>query len=104
MSTYRKRPVEIEAVQFGVHSIEGETDTPIDLFNEPAPDWILKALASDVIQVGSASGFLALTIHTKEGVMLTRPGDWVIRGVKGELYPCAPDIFDVTYERVRNVN
>lgn len=103
MTVYRKRPVEIEAVQFGVHPVIGETDKPIDLFNEPAPDWILSALASGEIRISSESGFITLTIHTREGVMLTRPGNWIIRGVQGELYPCDPDIFDTTYERVKDV-
>lgn len=103
MSIYRKRPVEIEAVRFGHHPIVGETGEAFDLFDEPAPRWIIDALGSGVLQVGSASGFLTLTIHTKEGVMLARPGDWVIRGVVGELYPCAPDIFEMTYERVNDV-
>jgi hypothetical protein len=45
-----------------------------------------------------ASGFVRVTIHTLEGVMEAVPGDWIIRGVKGELYPCKPDIFAATYE------
>jgi hypothetical protein len=39
-----------------------------------------------------------LNIMTLEGVMQARPGDWVIEGVKGEVYPCKPDIFEATYE------
>ena len=38
------------------------------------------------------------TIKTLEGVMHASPGDWIIRGVNGELYPCKPDIFAKTYE------
>jgi lipopolysaccharide export LptBFGC system permease protein LptF len=41
-----------------------------------------------------------LFIETLEGVMAISPGDWVIKGVKGEFYPCKPDIFDMTYEKV----
>ena len=41
-----------------------------------------------------------LIIHTLEGDMLARPGDWVITGVNGERYPCKPDIFEKTYEPV----
>lgn len=41
-----------------------------------------------------------MLIRTLEGEMCARPGDWVIRGVKGELYPCKPDIFAATYEPV----
>lgn len=39
-------------------------------------------------------------IETIEGTMRVNPGDWIIRGVKGEFYPCRPDIFDATYEPV----
>lgn len=39
-------------------------------------------------------------IHTLEGIMMVSPGDWIIKGVKGEFYPCKPDIFEATYEPV----
>lgn len=39
-------------------------------------------------------------IHTLEGDMTANPGDWIITGVKGEIYPCKPAIFDMTYEPV----
>ena len=39
-------------------------------------------------------------IHTLEGVMRADMGDWIIKGVAGEFYPCKPDIFDATYEAV----
>ena len=39
-------------------------------------------------------------IPTLEGTMRCGPGDWIIRGVKGEIYPCKPDIFEATYEAV----
>jgi hypothetical protein len=42
----------------------------------------------------------ALVIDTLEGEMRADPGDWIIRGVKGEFYPCKPDIFEATYEGV----
>lgn len=41
-----------------------------------------------------------VTINTLEGVMTASPGDYIITGVKGEIYPCKPDIFAQTYERV----
>jgi hypothetical protein len=41
-----------------------------------------------------------LLIPTLEGIMRADPGDWIITGVKGEKYPCKPDIFGMTYERV----
>lgn len=41
-----------------------------------------------------------MSIETSEGVMRATVGDWIIKGVKGEFYPCKPDIFEATYERV----
>ena len=42
-----------------------------------------------------------LEIETLEGTMKADKGDWIIRGVKGELYPCKPDVFEMTYEKVK---
>ena len=42
----------------------------------------------------------AIDIETLEGTMRASPGDWIITGVNGESYPCKPDIFEKTYERV----
>lgn len=39
-------------------------------------------------------------IETLEGNMKASPGDWIIKGIKGEIYPCKPDIFEATYELV----
>ena len=50
--------------------------------------------------VGSVD--LRLFIPTLEGEMTAQPGDWIIRGVKGEFYPCKPDIFEATYEPVED--
>ena len=41
-----------------------------------------------------------MEIETLEGTMKANKGDWIIRGVKGELYPCKPDVFDMTYEEL----
>lgn len=82
MAKYRKKPVVIDAVQYRA----GEQ--PYELANE--------------IMGGTAryTSEGTLLIETLEGVMEARPGDWIIRGVKGELYPCKPDIFAATYEPV----
>lgn len=45
-------------------------------------------------------GWNDLYIETLEGVMHAEPGDYIIKGVNGEFYPCKPDIFEKTYERV----
>lgn len=40
---------------------------------------------------------LDVNVLTEEGPLLAKPGDWIIKGLKGELYPCKPDIFEMTY-------
>ena len=60
------------------------------------PDWILEALNSGVlVRFGDK-----VWVRTLEGVMTASPRDYIIRGVDGELYPCKPDIFEKTYEKV----
>ena len=77
---YRIKPVVVEAVQlrFGEHPMELAGDV----------------LAGTVRYCGDGSAL----IKTLEGVMVAEIGDWIIRGVNGELYPCKPDIFEKTYE------
>lgn len=81
---YRKKPVEIEAMPLpAVGDVEGRL-----VFE----DW----LATDTCRyVGDT-----MVIPTLEGDHVASPGDFIIRGVKGELYPCKPDIFAMTYEPV----
>ena len=43
---------------------------------------------------------VAFLINTLERTMIANPGDWIITGIRGEKYPCKPDIFDATYEEV----
>ena len=86
---YRKKPVEIEAVQF----------ISIDRgFNE-RPDWLTKAIYKDekIKFFGTKN---KLDIETLEGTMTARVGDYIIKGVNGEFYPCKPDIFEKTYEKI----
>lgn len=63
-------------------------------FGDP-PEWVLKAVTR-----GIEEGWDHWQIGTLEGTMTMLPGDMLIRGVNGEVYPCRPDIFDATYERV----
>lgn len=81
---YRKRPVVIEAVQW----VPGIMADP----NRPA--WLNTALANGKIFGKNQQNFC----KTLEGNMEIRNGDYVIQGVKGEIYPCKPDIFAMTYE------
>ena len=61
------------------------------------PKWLTDRLGVDVLM--SSMGPV-IRISTFEGEMTAQPGDWIIKGVKGELYPCKPDIFAATYEPV----
>ncbi|MDP2629968.1 MAG: hypothetical protein Q8P56_01020 [Candidatus Uhrbacteria bacterium] len=84
MAEYRKKPVVIEAIQW-----EGANTVEISQFTGISLDEI------------SAAPFVnVLVIHTLEGDMTANKGDWIIKGVKGELYPCKPDIFEATYDKV----
>ena len=80
---YRKKPIVIDAVRF-----DGERIT--DELYELAKD------SSCKLRLAGA----ALHVDTLEGTMTASPGDYIIRGVKGELYPCRADIFEATYEVV----
>ena len=82
----RKRPVEVEAMHW-----DGYPTTATVLIN-----WML-ANGGTARYHDEPS---ALSIDTLEGTMTAVPGDWIIKGVKGEFYPCKPDIFEVTYELV----
>lgn len=100
MAHFRKKPVMIEAVQFdsvdygdhGGYSIQ--FNTVADL-----PKWLRDALINDDIFAHEADPDF-IFIKTAEGLMESKPGDWIIRGVKGELYPCKPEIFAMTYDPV----
>lgn len=81
---YRKKPVVIEATQWfpGVE-IDGVICKPDLMF------------LGSVKEYGEKYG---AEINTLEGPLHVSPGDWIITGVKGERYPCKPDIFELTYE------
>lgn len=83
MPKFRKKPVVIEAVQFK------DAASGADIL-----EW------SDfrIALCGDAAGNPIVEIPTLEGTMTAQRGDWIIRGVQGELYPCKPDIFAATYE------
>ena len=86
---YRKKPVEIEAFRLGIDYM---------------PDWFMdRVTTNDIILrpglIPDVRNLLA-EINTLEGVMRADYGDFIIRGVEGEIYPCKPDIFVKTYEKV----
>ncbi|MGI3163081.1 hypothetical protein [Pseudooceanicola sp. 200-1SW] len=93
MPRFRKKPVEIEARRY-----TGDNTRDIALWVQP--DLAPFALPKGWWQRQKDGGEFRLVIPTLEGEMDATPGDWIIRGVKGEYYPCKPDIFAVTYEPV----
>jgi hypothetical protein len=97
--TFTKKPVVIEAFQMTKERGSDSSDWPgwlREAWKVPV-DEIGSLQTSCVSLDGSYSPFL-FEIVTLEGVMLVSWGDWIIRGVKGEIYPCKPDIFEMTYE------
>jgi hypothetical protein len=92
---YRKKPVIIEAQR-----LTGEaTDHDVYLWVEAAVgsfDPLWSGVPTAGVSIDPATGFML--IATLEGVMQAKPGDWIIRGVAGEFYPCKHDIFEATYE------
>ncbi|MFO0919665.1 MAG: hypothetical protein U0872_15310 [Planctomycetaceae bacterium] len=87
MAKFRKKPVVIEAVQWNPSA--QPTDYPL---------WFYENVLRTPDVFGEKSG--TIMIRTLEGDMTAQPGDWIIRGVQGECYPCKPDIFEATYEPV----
>lgn len=90
---YRKKPVIIEAIQWNENNLEE----------------VMKFIGSEFRYEANTSyatdKFVyfdgRLLLHTLEGTMQVSLGDYIIKGIKGELYPCKPDIFEETYEVVQ---
>lgn len=97
MSFFRKKPIVIEAVQF--LSTEWQGDMPLVSFDtdDSLPEWLKSGFFADELFNDPVTPDV-LFVKTLEGVMKAEPGDWIIKGVKGELYPCKPDIFAATYD------
>lgn len=99
MNSYRKKPVVIQAFQM---THERRAD------NRDWPNWLHAAWNAEAGTAGAlqpsefphSDGTDELEIVTLEGVHRVSWNDWIIQGVKGELYPCKPDIFEATYEAV----
>lgn len=79
---YRKRPVVVEAMQFTAASCAA----------------VCEWMGIDHEETGRCGFDTPLIIETLEGEMRAVVGDWIIKGVQGEFYPCKPDIFEATYE------
>lgn len=85
----RKKPVVVEAFQLNERGLVGE-------------DWFWDAVSNNTVITHDFGKYNAspawCEIKTLEGTMIARAGDYIIRGLRGELYPCKPDIFKKTYE------
>lgn len=92
MQKYKKKPIEIEALQ-----IYGNVSEIKDFIGDNGDAWINDA----AWQVGKGRPITQVTIHTLEGDMTAKDGDYIIKGVQGEFYPCRKEIFEQTYELVR---
>lgn len=88
---YRKRPVVIEAFNY-------DGDLMDKYGNYYVPQWAVEAYKNGTLFYGCGVGGDELFINTPEGVHRVSVGDYIIKGVAGELYPCKPYIFEQTYE------
>lgn len=95
MAKYRKKPVVIEAIQFNgenAYEIYEFMGNPVTLHTRQDHErW------DNFTQYLKEEGFKIITL---EGTMIAIVGDYIIKGVKGEFYPCKPDIFEQTYDLV----
>jgi len=90
MGKYRKKPVVIEAFQW--------TDDEKQIED---PSWIVEAIKEqDIYFLNKGTKKVVLCVITLEGVMKAKRGDYIIKGVEGEIYPCDERIFHKTYEKV----
>jgi hypothetical protein len=94
MPHYRKKPVVIEALQYvGDGTIQAVNDWIVARGGQPC--------GSVSITYDTGETRTSLSIETLEGTMWAQPGDYIVRGIEGEFYPCKPQIFEATYETVQ---
>ena len=89
---YRKKPVVIEAVQWN--------GTNLSDIKEFVGDSLVYDIIDTAWQVGKGKPHVLMKIKTLEGDMHVSEGDYIIKGLKGEFYPCKPDIFEKKYELI----
>jgi len=102
MAKYRKKPIVIEAVQLRWETWSEMCEfADVGKFEDGKPQGCYldadDQIADDTTETSRKMG---MQIPTLEGKHVASENDWVIRGVKGELYACKPDIFEMTYEEV----
>ena len=88
MGRFRKKPVEVEAWEFTREALKS-TDSWVRLY------------VNEIHLISQYAGeVLYIEIDTLEGTMRANLGDYIIKGIQGEFYPCKPDIFKETYEKI----
>ena len=96
---YIKKPIIVEAYKY-----DGITRFTVDMIAKRLPEWAREAYNKDIIFFEKAKNKDDLDwlckIRTLEGIHNVSMGDYIIQGVKGEIYPCKPQIFAMTYEPV----
>ena len=97
MNKFRKKPVVIEAIL-----MTGTSENYREIIDwtrgSATPAFMDTEVRNCSAEHPEGFDYPVLKINTLEGTMVVSPGDWVIKGVKGEFYPCKPDIFADTYE------
>lgn len=97
MMIARKKPIEVEVFRILEKFMPGDEQTPEWLLEA----WLNKTLNGDVEdELGDDEHLLNISIETLEGTMAANVGDYIIKGVKGEIYPCKPDVFEMSYDIV----
>lgn len=97
MAKYRKKPVVIEAMQLNWINWNDLVDFLDGIVSADNPG---RQVLDYSDTCGELDPYIELTIPTLEGNHVAKHGDYIIKGVKGEFYPCKPDIFHMTYEPV----
>ncbi|EGT4083881.1 hypothetical protein ERM95_19730, partial [Clostridioides difficile] len=86
MAKFAKKPVEVEAFKLGY---------------DAEPKWFIENdRVCNFMQEKCINGHVSCDLETLEGTMRANKGDYIIQGVKGEIYPCKADIFEMTYQKV----
>jgi hypothetical protein len=93
MPKFRKKPVIIDAIQFNNLNRDA-----IEAFIGEGANLHYQLESETAYEARKAPPIFSLTIPTLEGNMKAMPGDWIIKGVNGEFYPCKDEIFEKTYE------
>lgn len=96
---YRKKPIVIEAVQLKWENWNAVCELAfVGKLENGQPEGCYLDKDNKPTEGFSTEGRLGLKIPTLEGLMIAVENDWIIKGVKGEIYPCKPDIFEASYE------